>query len=48
MAGLFEVAFASYLRKAKETIGQEMYLLNFGFLLCLTISMVLLLKATQT
>lgn len=48
IAGLFEVAFASCLGKAKETIGQEMYLWYFGFLLCLTVSMVLLLKATQT
>jgi quaternary ammonium compound-resistance protein SugE len=48
IAGLFEVSFAFCLGKAKETIGQEMYLWYFGFLVSLTISMVLLVKATQT
>jgi len=48
IAGLFEVAFASCLGKAKETTGQEMYLWYFGFLISLIISMVLLIKATQT
>ena len=48
IAGLFEVAFASCLGKAKETTGQEMYLWYFGFLVSLSISMVLLIKATQT
>ncbi len=48
IAGLFEVAFASCLGKAKETSGQEMYLWYGGFLVSLTISMVLLVKATQT
>ncbi|MGG7035658.1 MAG: DMT family transporter [Flavobacterium sp.] len=47
IAGLFEVAFASCLGKAKETSGNEMYLWYSGFLVSLTISMVLLLKATQ-
>jgi quaternary ammonium compound-resistance protein SugE len=47
-AGLFEVVFASCLGKAKETTGQEMYLWFVGFLVSLTISMVLLVKATQT
>lgn len=48
IAGLFEVAFASCLGKAKEATGTEMYLWYAGFLISLTISMVLLIKATQT
>lgn len=47
IAGLFEVAFASCLGKAKETSGQTMWLWYFGFLVCLTISMVLLVKVTK-
>lgn len=48
IAGLFEVAFAFCLGKAKETAGNEMYFWYAGFLVALTISMVLLIKATQT
>lgn len=48
VAGLFEVAFASCLGKAKETSGTEMYLWYTGFLITMTISMLLLIKATQT
>lgn len=48
IAGLFEVAFASCLGKAKETSGNEMYFWYFGFAISLTISMLLLLKATET
>lgn len=48
IAGLFEVAFASCLGKVKETTGNEMYSWFGGFLVCLTISMLLLIKATQT
>ncbi|KUO67115.1 MAG: cation transporter [Lutibacter sp. BRH_c52] len=48
IAGLFEVAFAFCLGKAKETTGNEMYLWHAGFLVALTISMGLLVKATQT
>ena len=48
IAGLFEVAFASCLGKAKETTGQEMYLWYVGFFVSLIISMTLLVKATQT
>lgn len=47
-AGLFEVLFASCLGKAKETNGPEMYWWYGGFLVSLTISMLLLIKATQT
>lgn len=48
IAGLFEVAFAACLGKAKETSGTEMYYWYAGFLLSLLISMALLIKATQT
>ena len=48
IAGLCEVGFASCLGKAKETTGGEMYGWYAGFLIFLTISMVLLMKATQT
>ncbi|MGQ7947432.1 DMT family transporter [Flavobacterium sp. WC2509] len=48
IAGLFEVAFAFCLGKAKETTGNEMYLWYVGFLVALSVSMILLVKATQT
>jgi quaternary ammonium compound-resistance protein SugE len=48
IAGLFEVAFAFCLGKAKETSGNEMYFWYTGFIIALTISMSLLIKATQT
>jgi quaternary ammonium compound-resistance protein SugE len=48
VAGLFEVAFAYCLGKAKESTGNEMYVWYGGFLLSLAISMALLVKATQT
>ena len=48
IAGLFEVAFAFCLGKAKEATGTEMYYWYSGFLVALCISMVLLIKATQT
>ncbi|AZB29258.1 MULTISPECIES: DMT family transporter [Chryseobacterium] len=48
IAGIFEVAFASCLGKVKETTGNEMYWWFGGFLVCLTISMLLLIKATET
>jgi len=47
-AGLFEVAFAFCLGKAKAATGNEMYLWYAGFLLALCISMGLLIKATQS
>lgn len=47
IAGLFEVAFAFCLGKTKETTGNEMYLWFVGFLVALSISMGLLIKATQ-
>ena len=48
IAGLCEVGFTSCLGKANETIGLQMYGWYAGFLICLTVSMVLLMKATQT
>lgn len=48
VAGLFEVAFAFCLGKAKQTVGQEMMLWYFGFVLSLALSMGLLIKATQS
>lgn len=47
IAGLFEVGFAFCLGKAKEAIGTSATYWYFGFLVCLTISMYLLIKATQ-
>tara|TARA_Y100000815_G_scaffold41911_1_gene34516 strand:- start:28850 stop:29254 length:405 start_codon:yes stop_codon:yes gene_type:complete len=47
IAGLFEVGFASCLGKAKETTGTTSAYWMGGFFVCLTISMVLLYKATQ-
>ena len=48
VAGLFEVAFAYCLGKAKESTGNEMYFWYTGFGVALAISMGLLVKATQT
>lgn len=47
IAGLFEVAFAFCLGKAKEATGNEMYLWYVGFFITLSLSMGLLIKATQ-
>lgn len=48
IAGLFETGFAACLGKAKETSGAESAWWMAGFFGCLTISMYLLYKATQT
>lgn len=48
IAGLCEVAFAFCLGKAKECSGQTMWLWYTGFLIALSLSMGLLIKATQT
>ncbi|RYY67442.1 MAG: multidrug efflux SMR transporter [Chitinophagaceae bacterium] len=48
IAGLFEVAFAFCLGKARESTGTAMYAWYAGFLFALTISMLLLMKATQS
>lgn len=47
IAGLFEVGFASCLGKAKEATGITATYWYAGFLVCLSISMILLVKATQ-
>ena len=47
IAGLFEVAFATCLGKAKEATGMGATYWYVGFLLCLAISMFLLVKVTQ-
>ncbi len=48
IAGLFEVAFAFCLGKAKLATGNEMYAWYAAFLVTLSTSMLLLIKATQT
>lgn len=48
IAGLFEVGFTSCLGKIKETTGSEMVGWSIGFLVSLSISMALLIKATQS
>lgn len=48
IAGLFETMFAVCLGKAKITKGTEMYCWYAGFGLALIVSMILLVKATQT
>lgn len=47
IAGLFEVGFASCLGKARETSGNASVYWMLGFFACLSISMLLLYKATQ-
>lgn len=48
IAGLFEVGFATCLGKARETSGNVSIFWMSGFFLCLTISMALLYKITQS
>jgi quaternary ammonium compound-resistance protein SugE len=48
IAGLFEVGFATCLGKARETAGTVAALWWTGFMVSLSISMILLYKATQT
>lgn len=48
IAGLFEVGFATCLGKAKETSGQVSAFWMVGFFVCLSISMFLLYKVTQS
>ncbi len=48
LAGLFEVTFTFCLGKAKEVQGVESNWWYGGFFVAMTISMLLLLKATQT
>jgi quaternary ammonium compound-resistance protein SugE len=48
IAGLFEVAFAGCLGKANQTTGTPSLWWMTGFIVSLSISMLLLYKATQT
>lgn len=48
IAGFFEVGFATCLAKAKESSGLTSTWWMAGFFVCLSISMYLLYKATQT
>lgn len=48
IAGLFEVAFAFCLSKAQAAIGTTSTLWYGAFVIALSISMLLLIKATQT
>jgi quaternary ammonium compound-resistance protein SugE len=48
IAGLFEVGFATCLGKAKYATGNIWMMWMGGFIICLTISMLLLYKATLT
>jgi quaternary ammonium compound-resistance protein SugE len=48
IAGLFEVGFTSSLGKAKESTGTAMYLWYGAFGISLVVSMLLLMKATET
>ncbi|NGF58175.1 multidrug efflux SMR transporter [Parapedobacter sp. SGR-10] len=48
LGGLFEVGFTTCLGKAKEASGQATWMWYSGFVVCLCLSMVLLIKATQT
>ncbi len=47
IAGLFEVGFATCLGKAKESDGMVAVAWYAGFTICLSISMLLLIKVTQ-
>ncbi|WP_156306420.1 DMT family transporter [Sphingobacterium endophyticum] len=48
IGGLFEVAFTYCIGRAKDAEGTEMYLWYLGFLISVSISMGLLIKATAT
>ncbi|HEY5370263.1 MAG TPA: multidrug efflux SMR transporter [Hanamia sp.] len=48
IAGLFETCFATCLGKAKETSGSTSLWWMTGFFVCLSVSMYLLYRASQT
>lgn len=48
IGGLFEVLFTFCIGKAKDASGTTMYLWYLGFILSVSISMLLLIKASQT
>lgn len=47
IAGFFEVGFATCLGKSRETSGTTSHLWLGGFVICLVVSMVLLMRATK-
>ena len=47
LGGLFEVGFASSLGKAQQSSGNEAIYWYGSFVICLCLSMLLLIKATQ-
>ena len=48
IAGLFEVGFATCLGKARDATGTAQTIWMAGFFICLSISMYLLYRVTQT
>jgi len=48
IGGLFEVLFTYCIGRAKDATGVEMYLWYLGFIISVSISMGLLIKATST
>jgi quaternary ammonium compound-resistance protein SugE len=48
IAGFCEVGFATCLEKAKQNYGSVATFWFIGFIVCLSLSMILLYKATQT
>ena len=48
IAGLFEIAFASCLGKAREATGSAAWWWYTAFFITMTVSMLLLMKATQS
>lgn len=48
IAGLFEVGFTTCLGKAKESTGNEAAMWYGGFAICLVVSMLMLIKVTQS
>ena len=48
IAGCFEVAFAASLQKAKEANGAQAWWWYTSFLLCLSVSMILLVRVVRT
>ncbi|NCC72967.1 MAG: multidrug efflux SMR transporter [Sphingobacteriia bacterium] len=47
IAGFFETAFATCLGKARETTGTESTYWYIGFIICLSISMIILVRVSQ-
>ncbi|TDS61520.1 DMT family transporter [Myroides indicus] len=48
LGGLFEVAFTYCIGRANDAVGTEKYLWYLGFLIAVSISMGLLIKASKT